>query len=189
MALDSEANPHLLYGNGFAGDLYYAHRSGGTWTEQLIVDWPNYVGNTNSLAIDASDNPHIAFVDGTEGNIYYGRVPGVASADEPGIETQKLRIQVSPDPSSGERVAIRLLGTPEAQNGAHSERPGAVEVSKFDASGRLVRRLGAVTSGVAAPPVAWDLRSDDGRPLSPGVYFVRAAAGATLATNRLTIIR
>lgn len=190
MALDSEGNPHLLYGNGFAGDLYYAHRSGGIWTEQLVVDWPNYVGNTNSLAIDASDNPHIAFVDGTAGDIYYGHVPAVANADEEGSEARArdpLRAQVYPNPSSGERVAIRLFGTPESF--APTERTDAAEVLIFDSSGRLVRRLGAVTSGVVAPPVAWDLRADDGRPLSPGVYFVRAAVGATLATSRFTIIR
>lgn len=195
MALDSQGQPHLLYGNGFGGDLYYAHRSGGSWTEQPIVDWANPVGYANSLALDASDNPHIGFVDAMAGDYYYGHVPTVAGAS-PGQGTDelalgRLRIQVSPNPSRGEHVTIRLVGTPDIHNrGVLGDWSSATEVSLFDASGRLVNHLGAEAPGAFVSPFAWDLRADDGRSLAPGVYFIRAASGGgTLATTRFTIVR
>lgn len=198
MALDSQGEPHLLYGNGFVGDLYYAYRSGGTWTEELIVDWANYVGYANSLALDASDNPHIAFVDATAAAIYYGHVPTVTGAADPSHGTDELgrgrfRIQISPNPSSGEDVEIRLDGGADVLDRrllGLADGARTTEVSIFDASGRIVNRLGAAAPGGFIGPFAWELRADDGRALAPGVYFVRAASGgAALATERFTILR
>jgi hypothetical protein len=56
----------------------------------------------------------------------------------------------------------------------------------YDIRGRVVRSFEA-----AAPPgaLAWDGADASGRPLAPGVYFVRLANGASSATTRLTIVR
>ncbi len=198
MALDSEGEPHLLYNPAFSGNLYYARRVGGVWTEELIVDWENNVGHASTLVLDANDNPHIAFLDGTAEDIYYGRVPAATGVDGTRVgggelARDRLRIQVSPNPSNGVGTVIRLLGNASAFDGqarGAGERLGTSEAAIFDTSGRLVRHLGAMTRGIGFAPLTWNVSADNGRALAPGVYFVRIGTeGATLATERLTIVR
>jgi hypothetical protein len=73
------------------------------------------------------------------------------------------------------RVASDLLGT---------------DVTVFDASGRLVRRLasGVFPSGIRS--VTWDGRDDRGESASAGVYFVRLAwGGQSRESARVTFVR
>jgi hypothetical protein len=52
--------------------------------------------------------------------------------------------------------------------------PGPVEVRLFDVAGRLVRTLADRATGAGEHQVRWDGRSESGRRLSSGIYFVRA---------------
>jgi subtilisin-like proprotein convertase family protein len=66
----------------------------------------------------------------------------------------------------------------------------ASDVSIFDASGRLVRRLvsGSFPGGVHS--VSWDGRDDQGATVSAGVYLVRLGWGGQMReTQRVTLVR
>jgi hypothetical protein len=187
MAIDSEGEPHLLYSPGFDGNLYYTRRVGGVWTEELIVDWEDAAGFSNSIVVDANDEPHIAFL---SGYIYYGRVATTTDVDglsDAGSEParDRLRIQISPNPSDGRGLVIRLLGN------APSERMRTTQAAIFDASGRLVSHLGTNPRGSRTHfPLMWDVGADIGRALAPGVYFVRIGSeDAAVASERFTIVR
>ena len=68
--------------------------------------------------------------------------------------------------------------------------PGAVSLTVFDASGRLVRRLadGEFSIGVHGAP--WDGRDDRGAKVVSGVYFVRLQSSGRLAdTQRVVLVR
>jgi hypothetical protein len=100
-------------------------------------------------------------------------------------------------------VAENLLGpgqsmgvypNPSRTGGTHvlyrAPARGAVSISVFDVSGRVVKKLaaGGAASGVRA--VTWDGRDESGRAVSAGTYFVRmtTSAGAT-SVKRLVVLR
>jgi hypothetical protein len=89
--------------------------------------------------------------------------------------------------------APRLTPNPmrtSASLGFGLERPGTVQVRVFDLGGRLVRTLPVLTQASAGwNVVALDGRSDDGAPLSSGVYLYEVRAGEQRAIGRFVVIR
>jgi beta-lactamase superfamily II metal-dependent hydrolase len=66
----------------------------------------------------------------------------------------------------------------------------AVDVSIYDVTGKLVRKLaaGAFPGGVRA--VTWDGRDESGKPASGGIYLIRLVAGSGIhQTKRLVLYR
>ena len=195
MALDSQNEPHLIYTVGFTGgDLYYARRAGGVWTEEIIVDTDNNVGFSNALIFDTNGDPHIVFSDGTEGDIYYGRVPSRTSVTGwGGVARDRRRIQISPNPSFDGNVAIRVFASAETgvdRALAAGAPTHSAEARIFDASGRLVKQLGAIDLSTADPRITWNGYADDGGSAAPGVYWIRLVDDhAAVATQRFVIVR
>jgi hypothetical protein len=68
-------------------------------------------------------------------------------------------------------------------------RKGRVLAEAVDVSGRRVRRL--LDAEMAAGPhdLDWNLRDDEGRTVSPGIYFVRAEAGGQTFRRRVVVMR
>ncbi|HKQ20376.1 MAG TPA: FlgD immunoglobulin-like domain containing protein, partial [Candidatus Eisenbacteria bacterium] len=66
---------------------------------------------------------------------------------------------------------------------------GAAEVSIFDVSGRLVRRIakGEYTPGYQV--AQWDGRDGRGRSVASGIYFLRSMSGGEKRTLRLSVLR
>jgi len=92
--------------------------------------------------------------------------------------------------------APRLLGTwPNPAVGGthisfalpHADAARAT-LGLFDAQGRRVRNLTAAFA-TGLNTVAWDGNDDTGRPLRPGLYFVRLDAGTTHASRRVVVVR
>lgn len=90
-----------------------------------------------------------------------------------------LRVKGNPPDGSG---AVLELGLAEAAQ---------VDVGVFDIAGRLVRRVheGALKAGPHS--LAWDGTDETGRPVSPGVYLVRARNldRGTIVGTKLTLLR
>lgn len=65
----------------------------------------------------------------------------------------------------------------------------AADVRVVDVTGRTVRTLanGPLTTGTHA--WTWDLADDQGRPVRPGLYFVRARTRSLDASHRLIVVR
>jgi hypothetical protein len=79
LVLDASGNPHLSYSvidNGTnAKTLYYATRSSGVWSSQ-IVDGTATAGEWTSIALDASGNPHICYIDEVNAQLKYASLIG-----------------------------------------------------------------------------------------------------------------
>lgn len=68
-------------------------------------------------------------------------------------------------------------------------RPGPVDLRVFDVAGRVVRRLETRSLAAGLHGVTWDGRSEDGRDLAPGLYFVRLRTPGSLETRKLVRVR
>lgn len=72
LGLDSSKNPHISYID-WSYDLYYAHRTGISWSVEYVtsIGPPSGTGEDSSIAIDSSDNPHILFLRTDTGEAVY----------------------------------------------------------------------------------------------------------------------
>jgi len=64
-----------------------------------------------------------------------------------------------------------------------------VDVRVFDAAGRSVRTLRRGSAGATVELIVWDGKSDDGRALPDGLYFLRVRQGTNAITKRLVLLR
>jgi hypothetical protein len=83
--------------------------------------------------------------------------------------------RVSPNPGRGE-IAIEMS--------APSERPKAFEI--YDVTGRLVSRVRPAVTGDVARAV-WPGRDATGRPVAPGIYYLKEAGGKH--STKLVLLR
>ena len=113
--------------------------------------------------------------------------------------TERLRapglppVDVPPGaPSTG---GAALLALETAPNPAHDgptvtlvlSRPATVRTEVLDASGRALRLLDERVVPAGRLVAAWDGRDDRGARVSPGVYFIRARAGADTRVARVVL--
>ncbi|MFN0150983.1 MAG: FG-GAP-like repeat-containing protein [bacterium] len=100
---------------------------------------------------------------------------GVASPD---AISAGFLLAPRPNPArSGARVSYRL------------SREEASTVRVYNVHGELVRTLVDGVQTVGPHVVEWDARAENGRRVSPGVYFFRLETGGTSSTRKLTVIR
>lgn len=66
--------------------------------------------------------------------------------------------------------------------------PSRVTVGVFDTRGRRVAELLSGTVPAGDRTVSWNGRDDHGRRVSPGLYFLRAAAGDTRAVRKVVVL-
>jgi flagellar hook assembly protein FlgD len=64
-----------------------------------------------------------------------------------------------------------------------------VELTIYDARGRRVKRLVSGTLPAGPHQAAWQGRDESGRPVAPGVYFVRMTAEAFSGVRKMLLIR
>jgi flagellar hook assembly protein FlgD len=68
-------------------------------------------------------------------------------------------------------------------------RPGIVEISIFDLAGRRVRTLEHRGLPAGAHESVWDGTGANGKPVSSGVYLVRAESAGESATGKVVLRR
>jgi hypothetical protein len=66
---------------------------------------------------------------------------------------------------------------------------GYVNLDVYDSSGRLVRHLYGGTAGPCRKSISWDAMCDAGRPVSPGVYYLRMTTRDGNYTQPVSVIR
>lgn len=66
---------------------------------------------------------------------------------------------------------------------------GQVDISVFDVSGRLVKRLVNRTMSAGQYDAVWEGRDDGGRSVAAGVYFFQLKTSGTIDTKRMTLIK
>jgi hypothetical protein len=105
--------------------------------------------------------------------------PTTTGVGDPPKPLTKLQLSSRPNPfGAGTTVEFRL------PNAAH------VSMKVFDAAGHLVRLLADDRLPAGPHAQMWDGRSDAGKRLGSGTYFIKLAVdGKTVATRKATIIR
>jgi hypothetical protein len=68
------------------------------------------------------------------------------------------------------------------------DRPGRVELSLFDVSGRLVRTLVSGELDAGEHVAIWDGRDDRGRPMPAGTYFSRLNGAGASGSRKITYL-
>ncbi|MCZ7586842.1 MAG: hypothetical protein M5R36_27810 [Deltaproteobacteria bacterium] len=63
IAMGPDGNPHIVYVNRVAADLWYARKSEGTWTTEAVTETGDY-GTHTDIAVDAGGHAHIAAMGG-----------------------------------------------------------------------------------------------------------------------------
>jgi subtilisin family serine protease len=89
-----------------------------------------------------------------------------------------------PNPARSTALLEYAIGQDVAAQG-----PVEVAVRIHDLQGRVVRDLERVRRGMGRYVVTWDTRDRNGRPVAPGLYYVRYRAGAVQETRRLAVLR
>lgn len=115
-------------------------------------------------------------------DIYAQRLSGSGSIPTAVGEARSLaRVTLSPNvPNPFSNQTAFDLGLPQDAD---------AEVSVYDVTGRLVRRMDLARSAAGSRRLAFDARGNDGRPLPSGVYFYRLHAGAETVTKKMVIAR
>lgn len=192
LALAPDETPHVLYlkvidSTGvYAESLLVARKMGGPWIKECVL--PALVRDA-AIAIGPGGEPTVLFGRyGPANGLYLARrieATGVAGGPRP---TGQLRLAVSPNPlRRGGTISFALEGEGVARGGAAgvaSSSPATISI--YDIRGRVMRSF-----ETAAPfgALSWDGADASGRPLAPGVYFIRLNDGERRATARVTIVR
>ena len=100
-------------------------------------------------------------------------------AEMPASTTQTNDLTVMPNPFR-DATSIRYA----------LERPEAVTIRIYDATGSCVRTLArGERREIGEQWAVWDGRSDAGAPVSSGAYYVRVDAGSSTTTSRMILAR
>jgi hypothetical protein len=108
--------------------------------------------------------------------VVFDHAAGVAGVEPPLPPTLAFS---APTPNPARSVVRFTLTLPH---------PGELVVEAFDLSGRCLRRLHE-GAGQGRMQLTWDLRDDDGRPLTVGLYLVRARVRGATEVRRILVIR
>ncbi|MFH1681005.1 MAG: T9SS type A sorting domain-containing protein [Candidatus Eisenbacteria bacterium] len=187
LALDRFGRPHIVYrkhihewgyGEDPADTLFHVYKQGDTWIKEVVLDSPS---GQACLVVD-EDGVVIVLFTGVPpiSGLYLARrydATGLKSAPRPAAG---LRLSVAPNPARGGGTISFTMGDASAPASSRAR------FSVYDIRGRVIRSLEAEAPSGA---LVWDGADASGRPLAPGVYFVRLNAGDTSATTRVTIVR
>lgn len=111
------------------------------------------------------------------GGFWMGRSP-LSVAVPAGDATLRFRaFAARPNPFRAGTLVMFELGAPER-----------VRAGLYDAAGRLVRVLVDERLPAGAHQRTWDRRDLAGRPVAPGVYFLRLDAGAHCSRQKLVVL-
>lgn len=94
------------------------------------------------------------------------------------VAPRTVAFSASPNPARGASTVSLALPQDEPR----------VRVEVLDVTGRLIERLYDGAAGAGAHEWIWDLTGVDGR-AAPGVYLVRAQAGAWRRDARIVVVR
>jgi hypothetical protein len=182
IAIDPDGVARVVYLKGIdstgvqAESLLVAHRAAGVWQKECVLS--DDVQDA-ALEIGSDGTFYVLFsLPGPQSGLYLARrIDATSVADAP-RPSQGLRLSVTPNPMRGG-------GTISFALGAGSASPSAT-LSIYDIRGRVMRSFESVTPFGA---LSWDGADNAGRPVAPGVYFVRLNGGAGSAVSRVAIVR
>lgn len=153
-------------------------------------DWGNDTGLSGVAELTTGGAPNISFTI-QEGGLYDVRFDDVFLSYT--IGDGETGVEHTPGGSAGLPELGRNHPNPfNPVTEIHYELPACtrVELSVYDVSGRVVRRLvDGSLEGAGRHGVKWDGRDDSGAPVASGVYFCRLEAAGELLTRKMMFLR
>lgn len=104
-----------------------------------------------------------------------GCAAGTIAVDGRSPASSTLHFSVAPNPAVG-HLSLRYLVPDRSRSRIHV----------YDVRGRVVRSMDVAGASGA---LAWDGADDAGRPLAPGVYFLRLSHGDRTETSQIALLR
>ena len=111
------------------------------------------------------------------------------SAGETGLTAPYLRISPNPFRTTTNISIGSLYWDQERTSGTSRQRADCKELRIYDAAGRWVRFYILPTTYSLLPTVVWDGTDQNGRPVPPGVYFVRLEAADTELIEKVILTK
>jgi hypothetical protein len=180
--------PELDQINGLASPPYTAPvvlNLGASWTEGRALRTGTFGALSSSTTalrfrdfLGGTTAPDLLAADGVRTLVLHTGPAGVTGVGPPTApdRTEGIHLRVAPNPARG-AVEFRVVGDWALAGAIAPGQP--VEFSVVDLQGRVVRRLSSRALGSGASSllarIAWDGRDQEGRPATPGRYWVRAA--------------
>jgi hypothetical protein len=185
ITFDSQGDLYLVWSDSkdLNKEIYFMLREGTQWGDKLRLTYAAQESKFPSCVLDNDRRLHVVWMDNRDINfeIYYRlRDPGVLSEVEMDL-AQPFRaatVTVSPNPlRDGTRIGFNL------------ETSEDVNISIYELSGRLVwsRRVGMLSSG--QHQIAWDGSGPSGKPVAPGIYFVRVGLPDRRESAKIIVLK
>jgi hypothetical protein len=146
-----------------------AYHPGGATESFTTSNSPLTDDEVRAVAVDR--NTGVIWVTTADGLNRYD--PAYVPPPPPPIPMLRIRVFPNPVVMTGLGIQLRLSGDASSYRG---------EV--YDVTGRRVARFAVGANG----QVVWNGRSEDGTPVKPGVYLVRAEAGGRSAVARVAVM-
>jgi hypothetical protein len=165
---------------------------GGLWAAQQRTNPPQYYnGRTWSpLPIPSGEmkvTPYAIYYD-SRGALWVG-------TSSYGIYRYDSGIQVRAESGKALPVEIRIIGNypnpfnPATTIGFTLPAPSAATLTVYDSAGRKVRELMSGRFAAGTHQVVWDGKSEGGRDVSSGVYFVLLRGGRSVESHRMLLLK
>ena len=103
----------------------------------------------------------------------------VKETDKLKLPTEKLILQVYPNPFCGE-IHIRMQIPDNIQR---------ISLKIYDIAGKLVKQFNQITNCQSSNQVVWNGTDDDGKTVANGIYFVVLENGSKRLTEKLIVMR
>lgn len=211
----SVADGGLLEGNAGSAPLPFVLRLSTTWTDTVRVTAETADGT--ALVADGDYQPlaplTVTFPPGDTAAVV--AIPIFGDATPEPDETFALRLSVPVNATLGDSVATGTIEDDDANSGVGEETvtrsilgtprvlaaggrieipyalavPGEVRLLVLDATGRRVTRLDEGPQPAGRHRALWDGRTEAGRRLAAGVYWLRLVAPDAVAVARLIVTR
>ncbi|HSG29114.1 MAG TPA: carbohydrate-binding protein [Candidatus Krumholzibacterium sp.] len=149
-------------------------------TVPVTGGWQNWTTVSTTATLSAGTQVMRVVFDTDGINLNYIEIPGIPTGDLPGPHNSGYALHACyPNPFNPSTTISYDL--PEEV---------AVDLSVYDVTGRLVRKLvdGAFT-GAGTHRIVWDGRNEAGRVVEAGVYFYRLEAGTFSRTRKMVLMR
>ena len=175
LAIDALGRLNASYYDATRGDLRFARSSddGATWTRVTVHSVGN-VGTWSSLAVDG-ETVHISYnapVTENASRLHYARLTGPLTAVDNTPRVRRAAVRAVPNPFN---PSTRIEYVVPVR--------GRVQVTVFDAAGRVVEKLVDEDRAPGEYRVQYRART------ATGVYFVRVDVGGHSATTKIVLLK
>lgn len=127
----------------------------------------------------------------------YARIDLPADMDSTNNVSLPLNLNVLPPVSNADTallpapLQLGIFPNPMRQSGTISyvlKQSEPMELAVYDLKGRKVSSLRQQYQAAGEHSIAWDVRSDEGKALANGIYFLRLTAGDQSTTRKLMVL-